>query len=270
MSASLFPLAKRFEDLSADDLWHFIRNVMVERDSEALTPEEKTKLMDFRSGFGNIFTRHAYYQQVYCGPLHRALTEIHRRYPDGSRVLDVGCGVGTQSILFSLLPATVLGIDINRGQLSTAGKRREFYARYFKTGMDIEFRRVDMLATAFADLGRFDVVYSHESMGRFLKAEQVFEKVSAAMNRGGLLILKNENPQCLGLRLAKKPIDLDGEKAYREAAQRHGFRTVSIRGTTAIPRKFWFAGNLTRIPDALLRRLNLFRIHLEMTFEKAG
>ncbi len=45
----------------------------------------------------------------------------------GSKVLDAGCGLGTEAILSGILGSEVMGVDLRTERLSVAEKRLEFY-----------------------------------------------------------------------------------------------------------------------------------------------
>jgi len=72
----------------------------------------------------------------------------------GQRVLDIGCGTGTQAIaaLQRVRPGgTVVGVDISARMLDAARRKAA------RRGLDIAFHRADAAALPFGD-GAFDVV----------------------------------------------------------------------------------------------------------------
>jgi len=70
------------------------------------------------------------------------------KLPKGSRILDIGCGVGRHSIELAKRGYRVTGIDISEGMLAEGRKRAE------KEGVNVEFIRAD--ATKFQRRREFD------------------------------------------------------------------------------------------------------------------
>ncbi len=54
------------------------------------------------------------------------------------RILDLGCGVGTQSLLFALLGAEVISLDIDEKALAIFRKRKIFYEK--QSGRQLEIQ----------------------------------------------------------------------------------------------------------------------------------
>src|SRR5205823_7316526 len=61
---------------------------------------------------------------------------------DRPRILDVGCGVGTESLAFARLGASVTGIDVTEEYLSCARERLNLLA---PENLDVEFSYANVL-----------------------------------------------------------------------------------------------------------------------------
>jgi SAM-dependent methyltransferase len=72
----------------------------------------------------------------------------------GLRVLEIGCGLGTDGARFARAGAVYTGVDLTEAAVSLARRRFEL------EGLPGEFRVADAEALEFAD-GSFDLVYSH-------------------------------------------------------------------------------------------------------------
>jgi SAM-dependent methyltransferase len=68
-----------------------------------------------------------------------------------SRVLDVGCGIGSESVFLSVRGMNVTAIDISPSAIETARQLASIY------GTDVEFKVADMLSIPVSD-SEFDVV----------------------------------------------------------------------------------------------------------------
>jgi ubiquinone/menaquinone biosynthesis C-methylase UbiE len=72
----------------------------------------------------------------------------------GLRVLEIGCGLGTDGARFARAGALYTGVDLTEAAIALARRRFEL------EGLAGEFRVADAEALEFAD-GSFDLVYSH-------------------------------------------------------------------------------------------------------------
>jgi SAM-dependent methyltransferase len=253
--------------VSADDVWRFYRNIYVERRIAGFTPDEDTKLFRYDCGFGNMESRHAYYKQAFTKPFHRAVQAIFKRFTR-PRVLDVCCGTGMQSIFFALMGAKVVGMDFDQAQLDTLRKREAVYSGAAGKPLGIETFQGDVKTFDFDSLGDFDVVYSHGGAGQFMTAKDLFARMGAVVKPGGLLILKNGNPECWWLKAAGiAPLDSSYGDYMREAVA-HGFTVERAAGTTALPRPLWIAELPLHWLDPLLGWVNGLQVHFEYIFRK--
>ncbi len=268
-SINLTSVPKRLEDLTVRDIWDFIRIAETEiRTPDMYPPDEFEKINSFTHGFGNIFSRQAYYRHAYCRPLLRAMQLIFSRW-EKPRVVDIGCGTAGQAILFASSGASVVGLDLDPAMLKTARSRITTFEQQNQK-LDIRLESADVTKCDYASYGEFDVAYSHGCIARYVNASDIFTRLSPALSTGGLIIMKNQNPDCWLLKKTQDTLDLSTAGDFLEAAKRENYRPLVVAGTTGIPRKLWFAGELTHLPDALLRKFRSLQVHLELVFEKLG
>ncbi len=102
----------------------------------------------------------------------------------GKTLLDLGCGTGTMSVLFSKAGFKVTGIDLSEDMLSEAAQKAE------EEGERIFFSCQDM--REFEVLGGFDVIVSLcDCMNYITEAEnlkEVFKNCRKALKDGGIFI----------------------------------------------------------------------------------
>jgi SAM-dependent methyltransferase len=258
------PLAQ----ITVDDVWDFFSAAGAEAQAADLSDAQHAKLFDYKRGLGTMLSRPAYYRQVYCRPFRDALRAIGRRFPS-PKVLDVCCGNGGQSIALALAGAHVTGIDRDEAQVDLARRRSALWEQAGGGRLELEFHQRDILKTDFGPDDTFDVIYSHSGIGTFLSASDLFARFSGRLRRGGLLILRNGNPDCWWLRAVGRKASDSSRRDYVTHAQQAGLRPLVARGTTAIPRPLWLLGEALRWPDALLRPIVPLQLHLQYVFEKS-
>ena len=107
------------------------------------------------------------------------------------RVLDAGCGLGTESILFALLGANVVGIDIARERIVIAQKRLAYYEDIFGRMLPVSFRLQNILT--FSDDEKFDIVWNSQSISHIHPAEMYFRLVYNSLKNGGHFVIYESN-----------------------------------------------------------------------------
>lgn len=253
--------------VTADDILSFY-NLIKEELRVAQYPDEiRRALLDKTCGHGRLFTDEEYFKQNYCQPFSDAVNHLSRLNVS-PRILDLCCGTGTQSLFFGFMGARVDALDYDDQQLSALRHRIAYYRRETQSRLSITVRKADATTLNVASLGPYDAIYSHIGIGGLLKAEHIFSRIAATLNPGGLLVLKNGNPDCLWLRVkGRKPRDSSRDD-YLVQARDHGFRPISIRGTAGLPRQAWRPVVLGRAASRILSSFLPFQLGISYIFER--
>jgi len=101
---------------------------------------------------------------------------------DGSRVLDIGCGLGGKTVAYAEAGAEVVGVDIEQGNIAES--------RRFATTRKAcaEFIVGDAEKLPFAD-GSFDLVVANDSMEHFPSPGRALPELSRVLAESGKLFL---------------------------------------------------------------------------------
>jgi ubiquinone/menaquinone biosynthesis C-methylase UbiE len=141
-----------------------------------------------------IFAKLALYYDPLISPLRRlrrkvvTLSEAH----EGTRVLDLACGTGEQSIPFARAGCDVTGMDLSEEMLSKAQKK-------VKPGMRIKFLRGDASQLPFDDAS-FDIAtisFGLHDMPRHMAMRILSEMKRVTKPNGKMIIVehhKSHNP----------------------------------------------------------------------------
>jgi SAM-dependent methyltransferase len=100
----------------------------------------------------------------------------------GLRVLEIGCGVGTDGLQFARAGATYTGVDLTEAAVALARKNFEF------AGVPGEFRVADAENLDFAD-DSFDIVYSHGVLHHTPDIKAAVREVHRVLKPGGRAIV---------------------------------------------------------------------------------
>jgi ubiquinone/menaquinone biosynthesis C-methylase UbiE len=100
----------------------------------------------------------------------------------GMRVLEIGCGLGTDGAQFALAGANYTGIDLTEASIELARKKFEL------SGLGGEFRVADAENLDFAD-DSFDLVYSHGVLHHTPDTARAVREIYRVLKPGGRAIV---------------------------------------------------------------------------------
>ena len=100
----------------------------------------------------------------------------------GLRILEIGCGLGTDGAQFAKADAYYTGIDLTEAAIDLARKRFEY------SGLPGEFRIADAENLDFADES-FDLVYSHGVLHHTPDTARAVQEIHRVLKPGGRAIV---------------------------------------------------------------------------------
>jgi SAM-dependent methyltransferase len=107
------------------------------------------------------------------------------------RILDCGCGFGTESIIFALLGGKVLGIDLNAERFYIAKKRVNYYKELYPR-LEVDFKLCNILEYKCIDT--FDVVYAKEFISHVHPISGFLRIARNCLRKRGYLFIHDTNP----------------------------------------------------------------------------
>jgi 2-polyprenyl-3-methyl-5-hydroxy-6-metoxy-1,4-benzoquinol methylase len=163
------------------------RRLQAEVDAAAAGPEEP-RVQTFLRYYHKIRSRPAlrpFYEHNWADRLQTVVAAIDR---PGMRVLDAGCGVGTESLLFAGLGAEVTAVDLHPPRIAAARLRAEAAGA---AGSRIELICSDI--SRVVRPGEYDIVWSMESVSHIDPLEGFVRLMRENLRPGGLLIVSDAN-----------------------------------------------------------------------------
>jgi len=143
----------------------------------------------FRKYYGSLRNkaRRYLYKNLYQSRL-RYITNLLLSLK-GPHILDAGCGLGSESLLFSSLGANVVGVDLNEERLKVAEKRKLFYKDLIKG--KVKF----ILGNVFEVIKKqkFDIVWMNEAISHIHPAEEFLKLAHKQLNPEGRVIISEGN-----------------------------------------------------------------------------
>lgn len=136
------------------------------------------------------------------------------------RILEVGCGCGTESLWFGLQGASVIGIDLNKERLAVAGERRKLIEKKLGLNLDVNFKCSNFFDFDCSE--KFDLVWMEQAFHHVEPRNQVPSKIASLLRPGGHVILSEANAwnpliqlhlfRKRGFRTLREYYDSDGKK----------------------------------------------------------
>ncbi|MFX1239542.1 MAG: class I SAM-dependent methyltransferase [Promethearchaeota archaeon] len=107
----------------------------------------------------------------------------------GDKILDVGCGTGSEAILFALCGGIVDAIDLSKDRLETARQRKAYYEKKHKTSLNINLEMKNVLKHE----GTYDLIWVNEAISHIAPISEFIEMCHKNLISGGKLIISDAN-----------------------------------------------------------------------------
>jgi SAM-dependent methyltransferase len=124
--------------------------------------------------------------QYHFEKLHHLLRLVDFNGQRGKRVLEVGCGAGTDLMRFAKGGASVTGVDIAPSAIALAKQN------FAQQGLEADLREADGEHLPFAD-GSFDVVYAHGVVQYTASDRALVDEVRRVLAPGGTAVFQVYN-----------------------------------------------------------------------------
>ena len=175
-------------------------------------------------------------------------------------ILDLGCGTGSQSLLFSFLGANVISLDIDEEALNILKIRKKYYEKKSNRILNITICNANALKFNFKRYGPYDGIYSLFAFDLIQPTTLLLNKICPNVKPNGFFIIQTANLKSWFNRLFKLSRALSKEDLYMEFQKRNFF--MESIGCFAIPSIFWelLPQKLIRYTDSILVKSSLFAI----------
>jgi SAM-dependent methyltransferase len=178
----------------------------------------------------------------------RRALEPWLRVTPGTRVLDVGCGIGRWSRLLAARGARVTGVDLSPTMIAEAERR----ARASGLGDRCQFMVQDS-ATLEID-GSFDLIVCVTVLQHILdvgKMRSALHHMALHLAPGGRLVLLEAAPARIATRCNSHVFTARHRSVYLRLLRACGLRLRAVTGVDPAPFKMWLLPYLPRLPRPL-------------------
>lgn len=166
----------------------------------------------------------------------------------GTRVLDVGCGVGRWSRLLAARGARVTGVDLSPTMIAEAERRAA------ASGLSSRCRFSVQDSTALEIDGTFDLIVCVTVLQHVLDAgalRSALERMTLHLAPGGRLVLLEAAPARVSNRCNSLVFTARHRAVYLRLFRACGLRLQALTGVDPAPFKMWLLPHLPRLPRPL-------------------
>ena len=237
MNDIYFPDTDSFD---AGSMWQWYQNMIKEMPEQFLTATEIEHIEEYYSEAGLMqWWRRPFFRRHYA----ESFTDAARYLldsPSEGVIVDLGCGIGTQSLFLALGGAKVVGVDMDSVALEIFRKRKAWYEEKLGRTLDIEFLEGSVFDI---DLGRFGPIRGVFSMFAFNMMQpsgKLLDQLKTQMDQGSRIVIIDGNINslvCKLLRSRRREVWSPGE--FRNELEARSVNVSSQLGGVVFPPLLW-------------------------------
>lgn len=254
------------------DIYSFMKNIEIELQEIDFSELQKMTIAGYYRDAGLLDNpqKERFFFHHFCHPLAKTIKTISINQK--LRILDLGCGMGTQSLIFCLLGHEVIAIDLESGSLEILMKRKKYYENMLHMDLDLTVRKADAFKFDYSEYGPFDVVYSLFAFNMMQPGSELIKLLVPHLSANAFFIIQDGNRESLYNRLYRTRDVLSKSELHAKFVQ-NGFTFVSSEGLISLPPRCWTRGDHKFIIgfDKILSKSRLFAnsyLHIAGGFQK--
>lgn len=231
------------EIISNINVYKYYLNVFQEFDENFLSEEEKEYICDIKRNASERIlldnNKTSYFKYAYSDNF----TIISKFLLSGApnpTILDLGCGIGTQSIFVALKGANVIAVDIDIKALNIFRKRIHFYENIFSQKLNITIIEENALNIDFSSFKKIDGIFSMFAFNIMQPSKRLMQNLYLNMNKDCKIGIIDGNNQCWISRIfpsMKRAVWSPFE--FKTELQDHNFRIERLEGAFSLIHICW-------------------------------
>jgi 2-polyprenyl-3-methyl-5-hydroxy-6-metoxy-1,4-benzoquinol methylase len=152
-------------------------------------PKEKFIFEEYYKAYIITFSSHT--QNSYNHNLSPAISIVKNHSPKSLRLLEVGCGCGTESLFFSLLGCDVVAVELMEKYLNVAQTRKKIVEENISKSLKLNFHHSSIMD--FDDSEKFDLIWMEQAFHHLEPRKLIVKKISSLLKPGGYLVISEAN-----------------------------------------------------------------------------
>ncbi|MDX2464214.1 MAG: methyltransferase domain-containing protein [Porticoccus sp.] len=259
------------DKIAKDNMWRWYQNAILETNLLDLSDKEREVFCEYYREAGLFQTwRQPFFKQHYANTFERASVYLLES-TSKPRIVDLGCGTGTQSLYFALMGASVAAFDMDSVALEIFRKRIDYYQKYSGRQLDITIYEANTLMFDYEQIGPIDGVYSMFAFNMMQPSDVLVENIDRSMHKGArVAIIDGNNLSWLPRVVPSRRRNVWSPKTFRNKLEEIGYKVDKHHGGIVFPPLMWRI--IPRIfiepMDQLLSKFWLFPISHQILAEK--
>lgn len=239
--------------VDVEQIFSWYLNIEEELKKDFLSKEQKQALVRYYDDAGVLdMNKRQFFKYHYANSLYRTAAKFLDNRRENKLVsctlLDLGCGLGTQSIFFALLGFNVIAVDFDSESLDILDVRKRFYERVSGNSLNIQTYRGDAFNIPYKDFGPIHGLYSIFAFNMMQPSKELLKLIMPALQPGAVVSILDGNNSSIYNRLFRKRDVLSPQDLSLELNS-YGFKELYHRGGISFPPNLW------KLPVALLDSL---------------
>lgn len=237
-------LPKPGDVLSEKHVLQWYSNIRAEFDEGILGLAEKAHMIANKTSESAFLLtwRRSFFRQHFVKTFTQAVSFLFAGSKRQPVILDLGCGMGTQSLAFAFLGARVVAMDVDAVALRIFEHRKEFYERQSLLKLDIEIVNSSAFDFDYSNIAPIDGLYSLFAFNLMQPSRQLVSRIAPCMSGSGRISILDGNCSCWVPRLlpwrrrqllSLSPIEMEAE------LEKYNFDVMRHHGGIVLPPVLW-------------------------------
>ncbi len=250
-------IPKISKNINRENIFHYLQNLEIEIDEGLFSQKELLLLQDALYGKYLDSKRRPFFMYHFLPLWEQAIKALFKD-TDKPKVIELGCGTGTSSLLFALLGAEVIGIELDADLVGICNKRKRFYQKN-KGLLNIEFYQANTLEFPFQNHAPVDAFFSLFAFNLMKPPHILLERMIPTLKKGGKILIIDGNSASLYSRIlpSRKRPGVFNPMMMSKKLESLGCKTRLLKTHCAIP-SFIFKNK--GLSNLALRFENLIRL----------
>lgn len=171
----------------------FLKNFEIENNQRLFTQDELLLLQDALLGKYTDKKKRPFFLYHFL-PLWEKSCKVLFKDKPNPKIIELGCGTGTSSLLFSFLGAEVIGIELDNTLFNVCNKRKKFYEN-IKQDIKVDFYNANTFDFPYSDHAPVDAFFSLFAFNLMKPCDVLLERIIPALKDGGKVVIIDGNNQ---------------------------------------------------------------------------
>lgn len=152
------------------------------------------------------------------------------------KIIELGCGTGTSTLLFALLGARTVGVELDPDLVGICNKRKDFYMNLVDN-LYAEFYQADTFAFDFEEHSPVDAFFSLFAFNLMKPSDTLLARLTSSLRIGGKIVIVDGNQNSIYSRMipSRRRPGVFTPSRMRKELEGLGFKVVELKTHCAIP-----------------------------------